>query len=141
MSPLFENAVIISIVIAILFFGYHVAMFLIHKEAKTIATKMQVKPVVSSQLVDKIPSNSDGGGGENSHSTTPVPSDPQHKSESSATFTTELRNPENSFSKHEVVPGGDSGPTIDAQNEGAVMNGVSAWNGDSAQPFSSVDEI
>lgn len=140
MSPLFENAVIISIVIAILFFGYHVAMFLIHKEAKTIATKMQAKPVVSSQLVDKIPSNNGSSNSEKSPST-PSPSDPHHKSEGSATFTTELRNPENSFSKHEVVPGGDSGPTIDAQNEGDVMNGVSAWNGDSTQPFSSVDAI
>lgn len=144
MSPLFENAVIISIVIAILFFGYHVAMYLIHKEAKTMATKMHSKQV-SPTLIETIPSksNHDITHSEQTPSVgnTPMPSDPHHKSEGSSTFTTNMRLPENSFSKYETVPGGEGAPQIDAQNEGAFMGDVNAWNGDSAQPFSSVDAV
>jgi hypothetical protein len=159
MTPILENAVLVSIVIAILFAGYHIAMHLVRKQTEDVIHKMHndAKPLPtvdtvpglsgqsgqslqhqSGQLNHQEPAQSLTGGlallQEQQRTQQPQPSDPAAKADGSSTFVTDLRKPENSFSKHEALPDMPS-DRVAAQNDGQ-LDGIFAYDGAGAQGFS-----
>ena len=151
MSPLFENIVLACIVAVVLFAGYHIAMHMIQQQAKQLVEKSGALPRTVSEIpgenqdldrenkrsINEQPSGDRQPDKENREDTTylpqPKPDDPQDKKDGPATFVTDLRQPENLFAKHTFLPE-TTDPALPAQNEGGE---ISAWDGDSAQPFSS----
>lgn len=143
MTPLIENLVVACIIAVVLFFAYHIAMHLIHKQTKQIVMEMNTPKHVPT--VEKLPATvvAQPYLEPVSHVQESLPepalpqaADPNAKADGSATFNTDLRMPENSYAKHAYI--GTTEQPLPAQNED-VLGGISAWNGDNAQPFAMLD--
>lgn len=136
MTPFIENLVLACIVAVVLFFGYHIAMHLIHKQTKQIVMEMNTPkhiPTVENLPNTHVPSAPAPAAEPEPTIAPPDANDPNAKSDGSATFTTDLRQPENLYGKHAYLESSEK--PLPAQNEDA-MGDISAYDGDSAQPFS-----
>ncbi len=148
MESLFETAVMASIVLAILFFAYHVGIYILHQKANQLASD-QLQKVKGArptpQPVDRLPGSQPAPSyTAPAESATvvsapppapviqqvpqlPEPTDPQHRPQDTSTFVSQLRQPENSFHKHEFIAGPAAAPALPAQNEDD-MGGISAYD-------------
>lgn len=146
MTPLIENLVVACIIAVVLFFAYHIAMHLIHKQTKQLVMEMNTPKHVPT--VESLPGSPTTAVPQPylepiSQVQEPLPepalpqaADPNAKVDGSATFNTDLRTPENSYAKHAYL--GTNEQPLPAQNEDSI-GGISAWNGDNAQPFALLD--
>lgn len=136
MTPFIENLVLACIVAVVLFFGYHIAMHLIHKQTKQIVMEMNTPkhiPTVENLPDTHVATAAPAAAAPEPTVAPPDANDPNAKSDGSATFTTDLRQPENLYARHAYVESNER--ALPAQNED-TMGDISAYDGDSAQPFS-----
>lgn len=134
MTPFIENLVLACIVAIVLFFGYHIAMHLIQKQTKQIVMEMNTpKHIPTIENLSNSPPAPVPAVAPEPTIAPPDANDPNAKTDGSATFTTDLRQPENLYGSHAYIESNEK--ALPAQNEDS-MGDISAWDGDIAQPFS-----